>query len=433
MDPLSSYLPQDRRIALARGIALPEQASGAALFADISGFTPLTEALPHFTRIELGPLTDAEAAQAIRAKLAQLVPERKGAAIPALIAGITAKAQGNPFYVEELLNYLRRAGEAAAARYANEAALDYLGRALEGVLQEDTAERYALLLTRERVYRFQGDAVAQAHDLAALEQLAVTLDDVRRAEVAARQADYAERTGDYAGASAAAARAVALAQAAGAPTLVVEAYFQWAWALLGQGDYAAAYGYYEQNVGLSRMSGDLPGEGHTLGCLGDIARALGDYRTAQAYCEQALDICRTTNQRQYEGWMLGTLGQIAEHQDDSGAAETFSRQALDIEQAIGDHHMEAYALTALGHARLDLGYTDAAREAYAAALAIRRELGQPNRATEPLAGLARVTLAQGDITEALAHVEAILAYLAGGGTLDGTDEPPRVSLTCSAC
>jgi adenylate cyclase len=39
------YIPMDRRQAIARGKDLPDRASGAALFADISGFTPLTEAL----------------------------------------------------------------------------------------------------------------------------------------------------------------------------------------------------------------------------------------------------------------------------------------------------------------------------------------------------------------------------------------------------
>ena len=39
------YIPQDRRAALAAGNDLPENVEGAALFADISGFTPLTEAL----------------------------------------------------------------------------------------------------------------------------------------------------------------------------------------------------------------------------------------------------------------------------------------------------------------------------------------------------------------------------------------------------
>src|SRR5437773_3962727 len=45
MDQLSVYLPQDRRAALAQGKLLPEHTHGAALFADIAGFTPLTEAL----------------------------------------------------------------------------------------------------------------------------------------------------------------------------------------------------------------------------------------------------------------------------------------------------------------------------------------------------------------------------------------------------
>ena len=39
------YLPQDRVRALAHGISLPDRADGTVLFADISGFTPLTEAL----------------------------------------------------------------------------------------------------------------------------------------------------------------------------------------------------------------------------------------------------------------------------------------------------------------------------------------------------------------------------------------------------
>ena len=42
---LHAYLAQDRRRALARGLELPECCSGAALFADITGFTALTETL----------------------------------------------------------------------------------------------------------------------------------------------------------------------------------------------------------------------------------------------------------------------------------------------------------------------------------------------------------------------------------------------------
>jgi len=45
IDRLSAYLPMDRRRALAVGESLPVDATGSLLLADISGFTPLTEAL----------------------------------------------------------------------------------------------------------------------------------------------------------------------------------------------------------------------------------------------------------------------------------------------------------------------------------------------------------------------------------------------------
>ncbi|MEA2484465.1 MAG: hypothetical protein QOC55_2412, partial [Thermoleophilaceae bacterium] len=55
-DNPQAYIPGDRRRALARGEDLPELTHGAALFADISGFTPLTEALAR----ELGGRRGAE-------------------------------------------------------------------------------------------------------------------------------------------------------------------------------------------------------------------------------------------------------------------------------------------------------------------------------------------------------------------------------------
>jgi adenylate cyclase len=56
MESLYAYIPTDRRLALAQGRVLPEHTTGAGLFADISGFTPLTEALVR----ALGPQRGAE-------------------------------------------------------------------------------------------------------------------------------------------------------------------------------------------------------------------------------------------------------------------------------------------------------------------------------------------------------------------------------------
>jgi adenylate cyclase len=68
------------------------------------------EALPQFTRIELYELTIAEAESAIRAKLAQLYPSRGGTLPTGLVDALMRRAQGNPFYLEELLNYVRDRG-----------------------------------------------------------------------------------------------------------------------------------------------------------------------------------------------------------------------------------------------------------------------------------------------------------------------------------
>ena len=55
-DNPEAYIAGDRRRALAAGLELPDRVQGAALFADVSGFTPLTEALA----AELGPQRGAE-------------------------------------------------------------------------------------------------------------------------------------------------------------------------------------------------------------------------------------------------------------------------------------------------------------------------------------------------------------------------------------
>jgi CheY-like chemotaxis protein len=51
---MASFVPIDRRAALASGRELPSSICGTALFADISGFTPLTETLAHELGLQRG-------------------------------------------------------------------------------------------------------------------------------------------------------------------------------------------------------------------------------------------------------------------------------------------------------------------------------------------------------------------------------------------
>ena len=56
MESFSVYIPIDRQMALSGGQSLPDRAEGAVLFADVSGFTPLTEMLVK----KFGPQRGAE-------------------------------------------------------------------------------------------------------------------------------------------------------------------------------------------------------------------------------------------------------------------------------------------------------------------------------------------------------------------------------------
>src|SRR5262245_729376 len=56
MESITAYIAMDRRQALAKGEILPDRTKGTILFADISGYTPLTKALMK----HLGPKRGAE-------------------------------------------------------------------------------------------------------------------------------------------------------------------------------------------------------------------------------------------------------------------------------------------------------------------------------------------------------------------------------------
>ncbi len=63
-------------------------------------------ALPNCLRIDLGELPQAECETAARAKWSQLFPTKPAIPEP-LLGAIIDRAQGNPFFIEELLNYVR--------------------------------------------------------------------------------------------------------------------------------------------------------------------------------------------------------------------------------------------------------------------------------------------------------------------------------------
>jgi predicted ATPase/DNA-binding SARP family transcriptional activator len=196
-----------------------------------------------------------------------------------------------------------------------------------------------------------------------------------------------------------------------------------------QGDYTDAEAQLNQALRLSQEIGERRTESVILRNLGDLARGQGDYARALVYFEQSLHHCRESGDRRGESETLALLGLLSHHLGDDAAACENSRRAVSIARSVDARYEEGVALTCLGHALAGLGQLAEAADAYRQAQATQQELGQTNMAMEPLAGLARVALAEGNPMQALAHVEGILSHL-GRSTLDGAEEPSLVYLTC---
>jgi tetratricopeptide (TPR) repeat protein len=196
------------------------------------------------------------------------------------------------------------------------------------------------------------------------------------------------------------------------------------------GNYALAREYYEQSYKIGREIGDRIHESNALGNLGFAAGMQGDFVAAHAYQEQALLVAREIGNRFQEMYALINLSSLAGVQADSGSALRYAQQASTLARKISERVGEAWAMLYMGHAYLLQNEFMAAQTAYQNSIDIRTELGQPSLSMEPIAGLVETFLLAKDLEAASREAEKILAFLDGGSTLDGTEEPLRVYYAC---
>jgi DNA-binding SARP family transcriptional activator/Tfp pilus assembly protein PilF len=198
---------------------------------------------------------------------------------------------------------------------------------------------------------------------------------------------------------------------------------------LRQASYTEAIACLEDGLAICREIGDRQKEGWGLGVLGYVFDDLGAYPAARSYFEQALRISNELGDRWGGGWRLTDLGQMSHHAGDEKMAHEYSQQALQTARDLDNLPLQVYALTVLGHALAGLGQLAAAANAYREAIAVEGELDRLQPAVEALAGLASLSLAEQNLAQAGEPVSEILEYLEDH-TLEGTDEPFLVYLTC---
>ena len=366
--------------------------------------------------------------------------------------------------------YFSRAAEHAAGRYAHEAAMEYVRQALALAADDDHASRWRLLDIQERTLDLQGQRTGQQAAIDELQRIADSLDDdTQRGEVAWRRSDIALKTADFRTSASSARQAMALAERVGAVALRLRAQQRLAGALGMLGDASAAKALAfdglasaraqglrdvearflnaltvvaaaqddmmmavemnRQQLAISQELGDRRSEARTLINFGIAWISLGRGAEARHHLDEGLRLTRAVGDRALEPYALFGLSVLAARQGDDAQALTHAQLALDTAIAVHDPHSEAIALCRLGNAELALGRHVAAAAAFVRAHAVALALDHAQR-YDAAAGLARVALARGDVAGALRSLEKVLNHLVDGGTLDGTDVPQLIRLTC---
>ena len=145
---------------------------------------PRIEALEQFTHIELYELTKTEAESVVRAKLMQLYPARGGALPGGLVEALMRRAQGNPFFLEELLNYVRDRGLDPADIQNLELPDSLHTLILSRIDQLSETEKTTLRAASILGRRFRADWLAGYYpELGSFPQVKATLDELDKLEI----------------------------------------------------------------------------------------------------------------------------------------------------------------------------------------------------------------------------------------------------------
>lgn len=295
---------------------------------------------------------------------------------------------------EKQREYLLRAGQAAQAAFANEAAIGFYERLLP-LLPLD--ERTAVLLRLGTVLRHLGrweDA-----ESCFLEALALACNPLSAARARLEQGDLLRRRGDPAAVDWLEAARQAFA-ASGDQTGVAESEGQLGLVALARGEHARALTAFATAFDLLD-----PDTAHQARCKllvnqGAVYWSMGELDRAQAYFERGLELAAEIGNRQYLGVIVGNLGGIYHLRGDYGRALDCYGQKLQCALEIGDRLELSISLGNMGNIYEDQGELSRAERCYLRSLAIALELSDRMGVGMALLGLGTIAEAEGRTVEA---------------------------------
>jgi adenylate cyclase len=299
--------------------------------------------------------------------------------------------------------YLLKAGEAAQAEYANEAAIEYFRRALPLLPDPDRAAVMRKLgSVLELVGQWdeasslytQGLQLAQKHE-----------NRQEEAWCQAAQAELLRKRGRFEEATRHLEAARLTFEKLEDEEGVAQAYHSAGTLAAQQGQYEKARALYEQSMALRQELNQPAFIAALLSNLAIIARFQGDLAEARRLNEEALEIRRQVGDRRTIANSLNNLGNAVRNLGDLAAARSHLEEALQLQREVGDRWAIANSLNNLGNVVRDQSDFDTARQFYVESLTINYEFGDRRAIAyvlEDMAGL-----------EAMQHQPRRALYLVG--------------------
>ena len=259
--------------------------------------------------------------------------------------------------VDKQREYLVKAGESAQAKYANEAAIDYFGRAVP------------------------------------------LLGGTDRWHVTRRLGEVLEVAGDWPGAESRYRDALALAGELGDDAAIAWTDTSLADLARKRGEYDEAGEWLESARRRFAELDDRAGMGRVLQLSGTVAATRGDFATAREDLEASLEIRRELGDKAAMGALLSNLGIMAEYEADYERSRALHEEGLALRVEVGDKGAVAISLMNLGNVLLLQGHVDEARARQEESLQLRRETGDPWMIALGEYNLGILTRSQGDYPE----------------------------------
>jgi predicted ATPase/class 3 adenylate cyclase/DNA-binding CsgD family transcriptional regulator/DNA-binding XRE family transcriptional regulator len=234
-------------------------------------------------------------------------------------------------------------------------------------------------------------ASVQVKVLYAATELAITQDDLERAEVLCRES-------------------LALSRELGDSADKATALFQLGFIAWARCKYAEARAQLEEAVTLFQELGDTWSRARSLAYLARTFAAQGEYGRARARAEESLEL----------SYALGNKGRIAIAlcelarvrflaQDDFAQAQALAEQSLALFRELGDTQYIAVLRSLLGEMRLIQGEQEQARALLEESVATFKELGDRWSTAESLLSFARVAASQGELAAAHSRYQESVA------------------------